>query len=149
MSDRTVETERYLRVASTKIRYATRALVYLAAEGSGRNVAVREIAAEEAIPEKYLEMIIGELRAGGVLESVKGKYGGFRLSRLPDEIRLTDLFEILEASSINRRDAGEEEPHPAVWNEINRRVTELIGEYTIADALLAEERRRGVVNYTI
>jgi Rrf2 family protein len=139
-------TERQLRVASSKVRYATRALTYLAANGAGRNVAAREIATEESIPEKYLEVIVGELRAGGVLESVKGKYGGFRLARKPSLIRLTDLIAILEPSSMSD---GEGEPVPAIWSEIHRRVTDLIGEYTIADALLAEERRRGVVNYTI
>lgn len=149
MSDRKRKSERNLRVASSKIRYATRALIYLAANGSGRNVAVREIASEESIPEKYLEMIVGELRAGGVLESVKGKYGGFRLAREASQIRLTELFEILEASSMSGTDGSDGEPHPVVWTEISRRVTELMGEYTIADALLAEERRRGVVNYTI
>ncbi|MFW6251418.1 MAG: RrF2 family transcriptional regulator [Alkalispirochaetaceae bacterium] len=149
MSERDSGAERYLRVASSKVRYATRALVYLAAYGSGRNVSVREIASAESIPEKYLEVIVGELRAAGVLESVKGKYGGFRLARKPSRIRLTDLFEILEASSMNGPEETPGDPTPAVWSEINRRVTEIIGEYTIADALLAEERRRGVVNYTI
>jgi hypothetical protein len=46
-------------------------------------------------------------------------------------------------------DGADGEPHPAIWTEINRKVTAIIGDYTIADALLAEERRRGVVNYTI
>lgn len=146
MSDGERAKDRQLRISSSKVRYATRALVYLAANGAGRNVAVREIATEESIPEKYLEVIVGELRAGGVLESVKGKYGGFRLLRKPSQIRLTDLLAILEPSSMSN---GEGEPDPAVWNEIHRRVTDLIGEYTIADALLAEDRRRGVVNYTI
>ncbi len=149
MSDRTVDTERHLRVASSKVRYATQALIYLAANGAGRNVAVREIASEQSIPEKYLEMIVGELRAGGIVESVKGKYGGFRLARKASQIRLTDLFLILEASSMSGSDGADGEPHPAIWTEINRRVTEIIGDYTIADALFAEERRRGVVNYTI
>lgn len=146
MSDGERVTDRQLRVASSKVRYATRALVYLAANGAGRTVAAREIATEESIPEKYLEVIVGELRAGGVLESVKGKYGGFRLARKPSQIRLTDLLAILEPSSMSE---GEADPVPAVWTEIHRKVTELIGEYTIADAHLAEERRRGVVNYMI
>ncbi|MFP4330849.1 MAG: RrF2 family transcriptional regulator [Alkalispirochaetaceae bacterium] len=135
---------RDIRIASSKVRYATRALVYLATHGAGRTVATREIAATEGIPEKYLEVILGELRAGGILESVKGKYGGFRLAREASQIRLLDIIEVLESAA-----EATAEPEAAIWQEINRETTELIRRFSIADALLAEERRRGVVNYTI
>lgn len=135
---------RDIRIASSKVRYATSALVYLAANGAGRNVATREIASQQGIPEKYLEVIVGELRAAGILESVKGKYGGFRLNREPSQIRLLDILRTLESAS-----EGGGDPEAAIWQEINREVGDLISRVTLADALLAEERRRGVVNYSI
>ena len=144
MNDAKSQEHPSIRVASSKIRYATRALVYLAAHGEGRNVAAREIASAEEIPEKYLEVIVGELRAAGILESVKGKYGGFHLARSASRIRLTELYKALEGPPRDDRDGA-----TAVWTDIERRVTEVIDGYTVADALLLEERRRGVVNYTI
>lgn len=139
----------FFRLASSKLRYATKALLYLAEHGGGRNVATREIAKERAIPEKYLELIVGELRAAGILESVKGKHGGYRLARRPAAIRLMELVTVLEGSSLGDPEGSEGDRDPAIWAELNRRVTELLEERTLADALIAEERRRGVLNYTI
>lgn len=139
----------FFRLESSKLRYATKALLYLAERGGGRNVATREIAKEQAIPEKYLELIVGELRAAGILDSVKGKHGGYRLGREPSAIRLLDLVATLEGSSLSETESEGNDPEPAIWTDLNREVTRLLEETTLADALMAEDRRRGVLNYSI
>lgn len=69
---------------SSKAKYALRALVRLAeAHQSEDWVLASEIAAAEAIPRKFLEAILVELRDQGIVKSRRGRYGGYRLARAP------------------------------------------------------------------
>ncbi len=63
---------------STKSRYALRAIIELHGMSHGKPVFVREIAKRQDISERYLENIFTQLRANGVLISLKGKNGGFK-----------------------------------------------------------------------
>ena len=69
---------------SSKAKYALRALVHLAEAHQGDGwVLASEIAAAEAIPKKFLEAIMVELRDQGIVRSRRGRYGGYRLARAP------------------------------------------------------------------
>jgi Rrf2 family protein len=69
---------------SSKAKYALRALVCLAeAHRSDGWILASEIAAAEAIPKKFLEAILVELRDQGLVKSRRGRYGGYRLARAP------------------------------------------------------------------
>ncbi|MBV8400971.1 MAG: Rrf2 family transcriptional regulator [Acetobacteraceae bacterium] len=69
---------------SSKAKYALRALVCLAeAHRSDRWMLASEIAVAEAIPKKFLEAILVELRDEGIVKSRRGRYGGYRLARAP------------------------------------------------------------------
>ncbi len=80
---------------SQRGRYALKALINLARAGEGSKQ-VSAIAAEESIPRKFLESIMSDLRRGQLVESIRGKAGGYRLARPADlitfgqVIRLTD-----------------------------------------------------------
>ena len=65
---------------STKGRYALRVLVDLAENGKDKNVSIREIAERQRLSDKYLEGIVARLSAAGYVKSVRGKYGGYRLT---------------------------------------------------------------------
>lgn len=75
--------------------YAVRALRYLAQRDEGV-VSVAEMAPELSIPRSYLRRILQELARHGVLESFRGRRGGFRLSKRPQEIILTDVIELFQ-----------------------------------------------------
>ena len=69
---------------SSKAKYALRALVCLAEAHENESwVLASEIAAAEAIPKKFLEAILVELRDQGIVKSRRGRYGGYRLARSP------------------------------------------------------------------
>jgi len=83
---------------STKGRYALRVLVDLAEHGTKKNVSIREIAERQRISDKYLEGIVARLSAAGYVKSVRGKYGGYRLSMEPKDYTVYDILRAAEDS---------------------------------------------------
>lgn len=79
---------------SKKCKYAIHALVYLAERHGQGPVQIGEIADQQKIPKKFLEAILLELRNGRILNSKKGKGGGYYLQRNPDEINLTEVIRL-------------------------------------------------------
>src|SRR5205807_4341428 len=66
---------------SQKAKYALRALMFLAGCKTGESMQVRDIATAENLPHKFLEATLLELRKHGILESHRGRSGGYRLAR--------------------------------------------------------------------
>ena len=83
---------------STRGRYGTRALLDLALHRGEGPVLLRDIAARQQISVLYLERLIGPLIAGGIVRSTRGARGGVSLSKLPEEIRLSEVIRLLEGS---------------------------------------------------
>ncbi len=78
---------------STKGRYAVMAMADLAAHGEGaRPVSLADIAERQEISLSYLEQLFAKLRRGGLVVSVRGPGGGYRLSRVAGEIRIADII---------------------------------------------------------
>lgn len=85
-----------MRQLSKRTQYSLRALYALArAYGTGP-VLITQLAAEEAIPKKFLEQILLSLKNQGFVESKKGKGGGYRLARRPDQITLASVIREME-----------------------------------------------------
>lgn len=76
---------------SNKTDYALRALFALVASPEERPVSAREIADRSKIPRKFLEQIMRELKEQGVVQSVAGKHGGYRLARPAAEISVGEV----------------------------------------------------------
>jgi Rrf2 family protein len=81
---------------SHKSKYALKAMIVLAHEYGNGPVLISEIAAREGIPRKFLELILLELRNRGILQSKKGKGGGYFLGRAPDEVTLGEILRDIE-----------------------------------------------------
>lgn len=82
---------------SSRAKYALRACVNLARRhGAGKWTLTSEIAATEEIPRKFLEAILVELRDNGILESQRGRYGGYRLKRQPHKIAASEIIRIVD-----------------------------------------------------
>ena len=83
---------------STKGRYALRILVDMAERQSDGYIPLKEIAERQEISEKYLESIVKELVKNNVVAGVRGKGGGYRLCRPPEQINLGDILSYMEGS---------------------------------------------------
>ena len=77
---------------STKGRYAMVALADIALQDAGAQVPLSEISKRQDISLPYLEQLFVKLRRAGLVESVRGPGGGYRLSRAPSEIRVVDVL---------------------------------------------------------
>jgi Rrf2 family cysteine metabolism transcriptional repressor len=84
---------------STRVRYGIRAMIELAKHPQGEVVSLNDLARNQKISHKYLESMMTTLKIAGLIESVRGKLGGYRLTRPADQICLWDIYSILDTSS--------------------------------------------------
>lgn len=77
---------------STKGRYAVMAMVDLARHGAHKPVSLADISARQEISLSYLEQLFARLRRGGLVKSVRGPGGGYRLARIAGETRISDII---------------------------------------------------------
>ncbi len=83
---------------STKGRYALRILVDMAEHQGEGMITLQEVAQRQDISEKYLESIVRELVKGGVVTGQRGKGGGYRLCRAPEQINVGEVLRCTEGS---------------------------------------------------
>ena len=85
-------------IVSTKGRYALRVMIDLAEHQAEKYVPLKEVAARQEISEKYLENILKVLVQNGFLEGLRGKGGGYRLTRSPDQYTVGEILMLTEGS---------------------------------------------------
>lgn len=83
---------------SKKCQYALHALIYLADIDKETSVTIGEIAREKAIPKKFLEAILLDLKNAGILGSKKGKSGGYYLIKDPDQIPIIEVIRHIDGA---------------------------------------------------
>ena len=81
---------------STKGRYGVIAMFALSRSYEEGSLSVRRIAEQQDIPSAYLEQIMAQLRHEGLVESVRGRGGGYRLARPPERITIGDVVRAVE-----------------------------------------------------
>ena len=83
---------------STKGRYALRVMVDLAERGTDGYVPLNELAESQGISIKYLEIVLKALVQNGLLKGHRGKGGGYRLTRPPEEYTVLEILELVEGT---------------------------------------------------
>jgi Rrf2 family protein len=83
---------------SKKAKYAIKALVKLAKEYKQGPILISEISEQERIPKKFLEAILLELKNAGILNSRKGKGGGYYLLKSPDDVDLAHVIRLFDGA---------------------------------------------------
>ncbi len=81
---------------STRGRYAIRVMLDLAENDTGCCIPLKDIAARQDISKKYLEIIVKDMVAGGLLVGASGKGGGYKLCRRPEEYSVGEILELME-----------------------------------------------------
>lgn len=104
---------------SNKARYAFRALLAIAAAPEGEATTSAEIARRYAIPHKFLEQILLDLRKAGILESKRGKSGGYVMLRPADTVSFGEVLRIFE---------GPLAPLPCLSRQSYRRCEDCVSE---------------------
>jgi Rrf2 family protein len=83
-------------LVTQKKQYALRAIFELARQRGGEPVKSSAIAEAQAIPLRFLEVIMGQLKRAGIVESKRGFTGGYTLVQPPEQIRVGDIFRVLD-----------------------------------------------------
>lgn len=139
---------------STKGRYALRVIIDLAEHSSGEYIPMKEVANRQEISLKYLERIMPVLTKNGMVESVHGKGGGYRLTRQPDEYKVGDILRLAEGSlaPVACLECGAKPCERAaecytlpMWMELDKLINDYLDSVTIADLI----KNRPIDNYVI
>ncbi len=130
---------------SCKTEYALLALLELTGYyNEGEPLQIRQIAAQQNIPDRYLEQLLATLRRGGLVHSQRGAKGGYVLGREPWKITLLDVIDCLEGSDskVSKSDTLSKTVENAVvgeiWQEVHERANDVLRGYTLQD--LCEKR---------
>lgn len=111
---------------SSKGLYGLAAMHVLSHAVNGRTMQVREIAAMTSLSHSYLEQLLSQLRKAGLLVSVRGSNGGYKLSRPAHEITVLEIIESLEGAIFEvDKNVGSSIILESFWFDIQKRVQEL------------------------
>ncbi|MFH1833683.1 MAG: Rrf2 family transcriptional regulator [bacterium] len=143
-------------ILSQKSQYAVRAVFELAKrEGSGP-VKAAKISAAQSIPARFLENILGQLRQAGIVDSVRGKEGGYLLGKPSSELTVGEVMRLLlgHASGIEEAetDGGRAgDVLVAIWEKANQAMMDVYDGTTFKDLVEQEmvARERETLNYAI
>ena len=131
-------------LVSTKGRYAMRVMIDLAEHSSGGYIPLRDVAERQEISEKYLESIVVLLSKAGLLEGLRGKGGGYKLTKRPEQYTAGSILKLTEgtmapvacledrANSCPR--ASECRTLP-MWEKLNSQLEQVFEGVTIADLM--------------
>lgn len=147
---------------STKGRYGLRALIDLAQYSEEEAVSIASIAARQSISESYLEQLVAKLRKAGLVVSIRGAQGGYRLARPADTISVGDVLRALEGGlkAVECSALTDEGCQGSdlcvtkyVWQRINESIERTV-DAIMLDQLVEESRRAqkkcgaGTVDYS-
>ena len=129
-------------MVSTRGRYALRVMVDLAEHGDGSFIAMKEVAERQGVSLKYLERILPPLVEEKLIEGMRGKGGGYRLTREPDEYTLGEILRVtegdlapvacLECGAAPCSRASDCRTLP-MWKELDAVITQYLESKTLAD----------------
>ena len=123
------------------------------ADHNGSNpVFLKDIAKREDISEKYLSLIVIPLRGAGLIQSIRGAHGGYRLTRKPAEITMLDVLSALEGEiclvdcvkDTKRCSRISTCPTRDIWGILGQKISETLRSVTLAD--LVQTRRQKADN---
>ena len=141
---------------STRGRYGTRALLDIALHDEEAPVPLKEIAQREQISLPYLEHLIAPLIEGGIIRSTRGIGGGVSLIKFPEQIRLSEVIELLEGSLAPVKcvtdpticNRSEFCVTRDIWSELKTAIDGVLESTTLKD-LIERQQRKGQPMYHI
>ena len=135
-------------LVSTKGRYALRVMIDLAEHQSEGYVPLKETAARQEISEKYLEGILKLLVRSKLLTGLRGKGGGYKLTKSPDQYTVGSILRVTELSlaPVSCLDAGQspcarmtECRTLPMWRELDKLINNYLDSITLAELMYMEQ----------
>lgn len=129
-------------MVSTRGRYALRVMIDLAKQDRENYIPLRDTAQRQGISEKYLESIVKALTRAGVLEGLRGKGGGYRLTRSAEEYTVYEILKLTEGNLSpvsclecegKSCERAAQCPTLPVWQELDQMIRKYLEGITVAD----------------
>ncbi|MGE5373324.1 MAG: RrF2 family transcriptional regulator [Solirubrobacterales bacterium] len=134
---------------STKGRYGLRAMLDMATNADEGPITVHSIAERENLSDRYLEQLMAILKKAGLVKSVRGAQGGYKLARDPKDITVGEIIRTLEGPIAPVDCVSEEQPEACsrseicvtrvVWSKVRDSIAQVLDAWTLAD--LVEESK--------
>ena len=125
---------------STKGRYGLTVIVELGRKFGEGPVPLRKIAEEQNLSEAYLEQLIPPLRNSGLVKSVRGAYGGYKLAKDPSQITAGEIIRLLEGPiQLVEGLEDDEIPQRELWKRIGDAIRGVLYHTTIKDLIEYED----------
>ena len=145
---------------SKKCQYALKAILELARRNTGVAIKTHEIAGSQGISQRFIEIILNELKHGGFVESRRGNEGGYLLARDPKKLTVREVVEYIQGAISVAPEALKEngdttlfgnEALKELWKDVNIAISEVCENKTFADMIDFEEAKREkcIPNYNI
>jgi len=151
---------------SKKTKYALKAAIYLAREYEKGPILIADLARNEKIPKKFLELILLSMKNNGILMSKKGKSGGYYLAKSPRTVSMGQIVRIMEGtvapvpcvseSSYEKCEECENENTCGiriVMKDVRDVIANILDNATLADVLekidMAQQKGRDTLNFVI
>ncbi len=137
---------------SQKGLYALQSMTMLARRYNQGAIRIRDIAYEEELPEKFLELILLELKNARLVESVRGAKGGYQLRRPPQDIHLSEIVRLIDGPLAPFGDAeqlrtliNKDDEHRALYQvflDIRNSAARILDNTSLADLVKRGKRKK-------
>ena len=142
---------------STKSRYGTRAIIDIAQNSENGRTMLKDIAARQSLSPKYLDHILSAMRRAGIIRNIRGKGGGYILSKTPASITVKDIVEAVDGvfepveclSNTELCDKVSSCATRDVWFKMKRAVDGVLEEATLQSLLEKNSLNKNQSNYSI
>ena len=128
---------------SNKCYYALKAVLELSLREDDRPVSIADVAKAQGIPSRFLEGILRELKQSGIVDSMRGKEGGYSLAVPSSRITVGQIVRLFEGDLVSASPEADppDTPRPfeAVWHEASQALASVLDRRTFAD--MAEHLR--------
>jgi len=140
-------------ITPRKNQYALRAVFELAKHRGKGPTKISDIADAQSIPLRFLEVILNHLKGSGLIDAKRGFYGGYYLTRSPDQITVADIMSFMQGpvkpvqcavcGAMAKCPYGHRCAFMAMWDRVNRAILQVYTETTIQDLLDNDRQLQG------
>jgi len=148
---------------SQKSQYALRAIFELSKRYGQGVVRIAEIAQAQAIPLRFLEVILNQLKQGGFVSSQRGNHGGYMLVQRPEELTVAQVLEVIQGpigaiGCMLETNKGEEDcpllgncVFMSMWEKVSEAISGVLDTTTFGELIEQDQQRIGMraANYCI
>lgn len=127
-----------MKIFSQKVKYGLSALFELAKKYNMGFIQIKDISSAQKIPKNYLEQLLSILKKAGLVESLRGPQGGYKLNKPTNQIKIIDVIEVLDGPLTIIDYSKSAEVFKTIWKDIEQKFKKLL-EITLEELVKKED----------